>query len=155
MRIILFVAGTLLLWACAPRRAATPIQLNVTPRLESVVGRSALELVSQADRVEAFRLDQKPSRGRVIHEIADYITEIGGPVAVDSVSASELSSILTADRSYQWDLYKPCLPTPGVKLRFARERDHVDMYLCFQCRILMSGGSMDPAHWANVVMSQD
>jgi hypothetical protein len=64
--------------------------------------------------VEALRLAKKPGGGGRIREIADYMTEISGPIDVDPGAAHELSAILTDDGSYLWDIGKACFPTPGV-----------------------------------------
>ena len=136
MRIIV-LAGALLVGGCAPR-------------LEAVHGRAALELMRQPDRVEAFRLKRKaPASGGPISGVADYIVEVGGSVEVTPESVRELSAILTDDGSYLWGIHKRCFPAPGVKLRFVRGRAYADMYLCFACGILMSGGSMKTENWAN------
>ena len=146
--IILFVAGLLLLGGCAPR-AVSPRLESISPRLESLYGPSWLESVRRPDRVEATRLRQERPPTGVPYRLLDTLKEISEPVRLDSDSAAELSAILSDDRSYGWTYTKGCLPTPGVKLRFAREKNDADVYLCFECGILISGNDIwaqfDPA----------
>jgi hypothetical protein len=41
------------------------------------------------------------------------------------------------------------LPDARRELRFARQRAFAEVYLCFECRILMSEGKMNSNAWAN------
>jgi len=133
-----------LLTACAADKATG----KTPPRVEAFYGSTTLEFLRSPDRVEAFRLKENPHHGNP-YTISESVTEVEGPIGVDPASARELSGILTDDQSYGWDYYKPCLPEPGVKLRFIRRTAHTDVYLCFRCGTLMDADTNRPWAMAN------
>jgi hypothetical protein len=129
MRTPWLIGGALLLADCSPK--ATAIHAPASARIDSLYGPD-LERVRSPDRVEATRLVHGP-RGSLL------VVESGAPVPLDRNSAGRISALLVDERSYGSGDASGCIPQPGVKLRFVREEEHADVYLCFECGILISG----------------
>lgn len=108
-------------------------------------------------KVEAFRVGTADGNPHS----TDYraMPETAGPVAVDPATASELARILLDPKSYS-PHPKPCVPNPGVKLRFTAGSRTVEVFLCFECSELFvyegarSRGALefDPAHGSLVIV---
>jgi hypothetical protein len=98
--------------------------------------RANAAIVSQASRVEAYRLGPLPKQINWQNALpADYPI-IGGPVLLAPAIAADVSNALTSPKSYLWDAVKGCIPTYGVKFSFFRDADRMDVLLCFECDIL-------------------
>jgi hypothetical protein len=93
-------------------------------------GKGALEIISKAKKVQAYRLDPN---GRRTAQANDYlITE--GPIDVPANMQAELSRVLSTHESMYWSSgLKGCLPVYGVRLKFRNARGEVDVNICFSC----------------------
>lgn len=92
----------------------------------------AMAIVRSADNVTAYRL---PSPSGEHESLADY-EMVAGPVEVPSKTIQQLREALLNDAGYEWSAVKTCLPDFGVRLKFARGDDSVDVLLCFKCKML-------------------
>ncbi|MBC7815619.1 MAG: hypothetical protein IAG10_01830 [Planctomycetaceae bacterium] len=125
-------------------------QSSVTEMYGGVDG---LMTVTHPQKVEAYRL--KPNLkydGTEYTDPNDNYEVIAGPALVPETVLAEVSAVLVSPRSYGWDYAKACMPRYGVRLSFQRGADQVEVYLCFECKILLvtrnasvtGGGNFDP-----------
>lgn len=99
-------------------------------------GASGIETVKHPDRVDVFRIGPPSPRGRKEGRIDDYPI-LAGPISVPQDMQAGLSNSLLSPDSYVWETLKGCLPEFGVCLSFYRKAERVDVFLCFECDILM------------------
>jgi hypothetical protein len=94
-------------------------------------GRAAYDVVARAERVDASLLNsfftQEEAKKPEVRQ---------GPVIVSRKLSQSLAKALLDFETYQWTARKLCSPNYGVKLRFTRGCDTVDVRLCFECDIL-------------------
>jgi len=90
-------------------------------------GPGAYETVASPDKVEAWLLDTESSSNGVTR------TE---SIKLNGNVARAFSEALVDFDSYAWTESKLCLPSYAVRLRFTRNRDLVEIMLCFDCDIL-------------------
>jgi hypothetical protein len=107
-------------------------------------GATSIDVLSHPQSVEAFRIDpgieRRPASAAEEDAKAPRIGEYritAGPVAVDTATSAELSSILLDPATYDWVRAKGCDFTPGVGLRFVKDASRVEIALCFECDELM------------------
>ena len=102
---------------------------------EKVFGGSEnFEIVEGASSVLATRIDSTAADDTAFYY--DY-SEIGNPVALDSSVVGKLKALLKERGSYDLKRSKPCEPVPGVKLTFTDDTKSLDIFLCFECNILI------------------
>ena len=97
-------------------------------------GPEATATIASPDTVEAFRLESQREHG-VFPLLADY-TAAGDPIPVDDALRARLERVLLDDGTYEWEMAKGCEPDFGVRIRFARGNDEVDVLFCFSCQML-------------------
>lgn len=109
--------------------AALPLRGDVTvPHdVNALYGRAALETVRHPDRVEACLLRQRDD-GKVFERTRR--------IAVSGGSRKAISTLLTDNRSYGWEMFKPCIPDYGARLIFRKGPGEVVVDFCFACDIL-------------------
>jgi hypothetical protein len=112
-------------------------------------GDGVLNVVTKPDRGSAFRI-----QGSERTSLND-IPVIAGPNPVAPEMLGRIASVLAADGTYRktWTLApdgtykrtrgeKGCEPEYGVRLRFEKGKDVVDVFICFACaqmRIVLNG----------------
>jgi hypothetical protein len=99
-------------------------------------GESGTEIVRHPDKVEAYRIDEfhsSPTKNRI-----ENYQVLSGPVRVPSALASELATAILSSESYIWeDLALSCTPRYGVCLSYFRGNNRVDIFICFECTVLL------------------
>ena len=94
-------------------------------------GRTAYETVLSPERAEAWLLNSAFTREEVrLPETRQ------GPVTLPAKLAKEFSGTLLDFSTYHWSVTKLCAPDYGLKLRFSRGTNAVDVRFCFECDIL-------------------
>ncbi len=94
------------------------------------------DLLASDAKAEAFRIvppaPPAPPAG-------DFLAwkEVAGPVPVPPSTARALAALLMDPASYQ-DASKPCVPIPGVKLRYTRGAERGEILFCFECLMLFT-----------------
>lgn len=92
----------------------------------------AIDTVRNASSVTAYRLKSPATDHRLL---SDY-EMTAGPISVSDASTAELRAMLLDSSLYRWDTAKGCEPDFGVRIRFQRGNDAVDVLFCFDCDIL-------------------
>ena len=101
-------------------------------------GKDGLMTVAHPTKVEAFRLKENIKRdGTEFTDLNNNYEVTAGPVSVPETLATELSAVLILPQAYEREFHKACMPRYGVRLSFQRGSDHVDVYLCFECDMLL------------------
>lgn len=90
-------------------------------------GPKGFAVLKNPERIEAFRLS---------HVAGEEPVVTAGPIKVEQPTSQQIVSLLSADKSFDWNLGKGCIPIWGVRLSFYRGTDRLDVLLCFQCDIL-------------------
>jgi hypothetical protein len=86
-------------------------------------------------KVEAYRITKPKPELENLH--LQWL-ETAGPVTLDVQAVKELAEIFLDIKTYKRGVDDGCLPTPGVKLRFARDHgEPVWVFLCFECDVLI------------------
>src|SRR5688500_7396685 len=98
--------------------------------IKVVGGEEAIAILREPDKVEAFRLKDSE-----YHKTIDEYETVGDGVAVDNDTAAKLAGLFSDAGSFQLDSAKSCTPVYGVRIRFAKERDTLDLLFCFACDI--------------------
>jgi hypothetical protein len=98
-------------------------------------GDRVLEVVRSMEPAVAYRTRHDPGLG-MFPRSADDLAVIGGPQTIDADNRSRLAEALGSDATYRFDIAKGCFPSYGVRLRFERGSDFVDVLLCLECEIL-------------------
>lgn len=139
---------------CAQSSCNTSRQPDTVVAEKVFGGKSNLEIVQKAEKVETIRLvtdiDRLPEHEKAL---ADYPT-VGVPKKVPAEIAARVAATLAAPGSYVWDSPKGCVPIYGVRMSFVRGEDRIDILFCFECDILLvlcnnrlvGSGSFDLAH---------
>lgn len=99
-------------------------------------GESGLGTVRHAEKVEAYRISSPPMSVSAANRVKKYPV-LAGPVSVPTALAATVTTALLSPESYGWEWVKGCMPEYGVCLSFYRQSDRIDVFLCFECRILM------------------
>ena len=89
-------------------------------------GKAAYDAVAKPDRVAVWLLSSQA-------DDAGNKTDRTPPVAVDVNTIALLSRALTDFNSYSWVEEKGCAPDYGVRLRFTRGGENVDVLWCYNC----------------------
>lgn len=88
--------------------------------------------LEETTKVEAFRIGW--DTGGKEPAYPDWPVT-AGPVALDVSTSRELVALLLNPKSYS-DNLKPCEPMPGVKVRWKKEGQEVQVVFCFECSTL-------------------
>lgn len=108
---------------------------GLTPRVRQFLGERTVAAIQGATRVEAFRVD--PQRRPAGSDPAG--PAIGGYPITATVGeqgqefASALADVLLEDRTYQFEIAKGCIFSPGVGFRLWKQHQAVAVLLCFHC----------------------
>jgi hypothetical protein len=108
---------------------------NRSPLVKLFGGVRNMEIVGNPTRVEAYRLGDPPGG----LPLKDYVSPLDYPtvsaaIRVPPTFATAMSKSLVDDETYEWDLAKACgYPVYGVRVKFIRGADHLDVYFCFKC----------------------
>ena|SRR5256885_1811840 len=88
--------------------------------------------------------------------MSDYRKKGGAPIVVPDPMTKSFSEKLSNPSSYDYDpgSAKSCIPLPAFVLAFTRGGQEVDVFLCFECDILMiqigetykADADFDPSH---------
>lgn len=121
-----------LFWATLPLRG----DFTVPHDVNGLYGHAALEIVRHPDRLEACLLRQRDD-GKVFERTRRIV--------VAGESRKAISALLIDNRSYGWEMFKPCIPDYGARLIFRKGPGEVVVDFCFACDILSvsSGGIED------------
>jgi len=92
-------------------------------------GEQAVEIIQNADTVNAYRQPQKSYHQRLL---SDYEI-LSGPVPVAETEQQQLLIALLANDSYMWEVAKGCAPDYGVRIEFSKGGDKVNVLFCFGC----------------------
>lgn len=110
-------------------------------------------IIRSPDRVEAWRTEKGlNSAGRPSSLDPAAYRMLTSPIDVAPKTASRISRILVAPSTYLWNMGRTCEIDPGVRLRFTKGGQAVDIMLCFKCGELwvwrngkhVGGGYFDP-----------
>jgi hypothetical protein len=112
---------------------ADPFPVATDAQLAEVFGEGRLAIVRGATRVEAVRLtgefDQDPHSTR---KHIDRWPAKGPTVTLSRPLADRAIALASANSSFsRWG--SRCFFTPGVRLRFHKDDQHLDVLLCFKC----------------------
>jgi hypothetical protein len=119
----------------------TYLHYQETAPLQRVFGGSAgWSILTDADRVEAYRIGQLSDRSSEAFskvQIEDFPI-LNGPVAVPAKHIDSLKHTFRNYETYNWEFAKGCIPSPGVRIDFIRGDQRLSVLLCFECDILSS-----------------
>jgi hypothetical protein len=90
--------------------------------------------LNEPTRVEAYRLHADQTNLPLDPQDYEIISEA---IAVPHDMATEVSDALVTLKTYVGGPKKACVPIYGVRLTFHRGEDRVDVFLCFECGILV------------------
>ena len=111
--------------------------LPPSERVLQFLGRDAVSVITEAKRVEVFRLD--PSERPLEPgepEVSGYRVIATGR-AKGKDFAARVRTLLLDERNYWFKgPSKICKPAPTVAFRLWHERKHADVVLCFECTML-------------------
>lgn len=140
-RTIVVVAASLMaalvvaLWSVlsTPTGGFTPTGEIESTFADSVGGNEGIETLKNPTRVEAHRIK---------HRGDDYSDYKNYEVISEAVPVSnELATVLVRDlftlKSFVGEPKKACMPNYGIRLSSLREDDRVEIYLCFDCALLL------------------
>lgn len=99
-------------------------------------GTAGIDTIRLAEKIEAYRIGSPDLSTGEEHRIADFPI-LSGPVRVSNAVASKVAAALLSPESYGWEWVKGCEPRYGVCLSFYRNRDRIDVFLCFECSLLL------------------
>ncbi len=94
-------------------------------------GSNAYAAVKSPDHVEAWLLNtfsEQREQGKK--------PERAGPMTLKPSVAKTFSGVLLDFDTYQWGVMKACAPQYGLRLRFVRAADSVEILFCYECDIL-------------------
>jgi hypothetical protein len=108
-------------------------------------GSENVAIVANADTVQAWRTlgsvrAEKPGYVGVPNDYPNYYRKTGRPVLVSSDLAAELSRLILDKNSYLTCPMKNCRPDAEVAVTFSHANKSVDIYLCFNCNVLVVNG---------------
>lgn len=132
---------------CFDHSPDTPLKLGRMGKLYG--GAEGLDVVSNPERVEAFRL-RPPSSDQKIERFNQWPV-VGAAVRVPPDVAGGFSRGLTRESTYpRWEEPKACDPRPGFMLRFYGGGRQVDIVFCFECEILFTYRGSESIWYANI-----
>ena len=100
-----------------------------------------LDVVTGADRVEAFRVDwsyrgapaaSRPARPPTTQSVVG-LPVLAGPLPVSATQASQLAKVLNDPATYAFESRKRCIFHPDVAIRFWLGDQNVKVVFCFSC----------------------
>lgn len=117
--------------------------------VETLGSEDVVDVIRNADNVTAQRMrlldpnEQPQPEGDGFFR-QNYVP-IDDAVAVSQSQAEHLIRLLTSGRSFGWLAYGElgCLPSYGVKLQFQRGDQRKEVWLCFECDVLVSVDDSD------------
>jgi hypothetical protein len=120
-------------------------------------GPENLQVIHSPDKVQVWQtIGFLKSSEAHDHDMSDYHKKAGEPIIVSASLVKNFSEKLSNPSSYYSDSggTKSCIPLPGLVLAFTREDREVDVFLCFECDILMiqvgdtykAEADFDPSH---------
>lgn len=140
LRILLFCAI-----AASSLRADDPIEPPVDVKKD--VGEQTVGILRGATRVQAFSIHEPPLPPGLSAPATAPAEKFGGYYIIDGIGreqgkefAARLSAVLLAARTYDQS-YTLCF-SPGVAYRFWKDRESVDVLICFTCSHVRIGGKM-------------
>ncbi|HVF10072.1 MAG TPA: hypothetical protein VNA16_04675 [Abditibacteriaceae bacterium] len=96
-------------------------------KVRQYFGAKVVSVLSEATRVEAFRVDPKSQQ--------DWPN--GQAHEINAESAAKLASVLLDEKTYRWEAGKPiglrCIFEPAVAYRFWKGKESVSVLVCFKC----------------------
>jgi hypothetical protein len=108
-------------------------QTGNEPRsVSELFGKNGLQIITNADTVSAVLLKQD-RKGKV----RERVRRVELPAEAQRAAVK----LVSANASYDWNIWKPCLPEYGTRLLFRRGDDTITVDFCFACDIL----SVSPA----------
>lgn len=98
--------------------------------LHIVFGGGTLQVIEQADHVEAYRIESADGAGGRARFGPYRVTS--GPMLVEPEDAAGLKKVLTSALSYP-PINTDCAVKPAVRIRFVRGTSAADVLFCFAC----------------------
>lgn len=89
-------------------------------------------IIAGATRVECFRVNPEKPNEPMGKECGGYPI-ISTAKEQPKEFAGKLAAILFDDKTYDFDKAKRCEFSPGVGFRFWKDKDWVDLVICFSC----------------------
>jgi hypothetical protein len=138
-----------------PTKAVKTPPRKVRERAESVVKRfgsqEGVAIVENPTKTTAFRVGKLPEVEFDVVEVDDDSVEIvdppppstddfpitAGPIPVHEDLSAELADVLLDSDTNDKSRKNFCDPEPGVRLTFVADDGEVDVFLCFECDILV------------------
>lgn len=134
---VAIVLGVRYFWTGRAEHQVKPLQNAIMERVTGQAaidklfgGKDAVATVAQPDKVEVYRID--PNSERTGNLTLEEFRITSGPIEPSHEVTSRLSAILTSPESY-WDVPSNCMPMYGVRVKFERAADRVDLLLCLEC----------------------
>ncbi len=118
---------------CMAEKAEAPSE-----RVKKFLSPRAVEILGGAAKAQVFRVDPKDHADPAKLKEGD-VPRIGGYKITASGKeqgkefAAKVTAILFNDRTYLFNLAKGCIFDPGVAYRLWKDKDYVDVLLCFSC----------------------
>ena len=117
----LLICGSLLSIDDAPNKKVTEF-----------LGAPAIAILKAPDKVECFRIDPKGGKDGDENTIAGHaITARGAEQKAEF--GSRIATVLFDEHTYNFESAKMCIFSPGVAFRVWKDKDYVDVLLCFSC----------------------
>jgi hypothetical protein len=102
-------------------------------RAKTFLGPTAVTVLEQPTRIEAWRIHAQPGRPLTTQPAKD----------LDLAVARQLATILQDPATYNFDSAKGCIFQPGLGIRLWRDQQSFDVIVCFSCSELKIV-SLDP-----------
>jgi hypothetical protein len=129
--------GVRYLWTGRADHQVEPLQNAIMERVTGQTaieklfgGKDAVATVAHPDKVAVYRLD--PNLERTGNLTLEEFRITSDPIEPSHEVASRLAALLASPESY-WDAPSACMPMYGVRVRFERAADRVDLLLCLEC----------------------
>lgn len=118
-----------LAWIMYP---TTPLVVEHT--FTETLDEAGLETLKRPTRIQAFRI--KADLTNRPDDPHDYEV-LSEAVPVPTTMAAKIVNLLITLKTFVGDPKVSCIPLYGVRLVFLRDDDRVDVFLCFECQLLL------------------
>jgi len=99
-------------------------------------GEENVAMIRHSDSARATRLEWREPTANAPANIVDDFPEIGDAVPLSAETVGRLAGELLDPAAYQWYAVRGCIPIYGVRVRFSRGSDSLDVYFCMECDLL-------------------
>jgi hypothetical protein len=130
---LLSIFGCVALAGCGPATTEADVAREVFGSTEN------LNAMKSATKVTACRIEEPPADARGQQTSADeFLAQHleAKWIELSPTQIDQIQDVLSAPSTYMFGASKECVPRYGVRVRFKRDGDAIDVNLCFDCKQL-------------------